>query len=96
MVIRILSYLVFWYADYVSRILMTLFFIGPLHLNHFCAAQTESKPLTIGKTEVFHSRVLQEDRIINIYFREKYTTNDTIKYPVIYVLDGGVGEDQHT
>ena len=75
----------------MAKILKTLFIAGSLIANNFCVAQFESKPLTIGKAEVFHSGVLQEDRIINVYLPEDYA--DTIEYPVIYVLDGGMEED---
>ncbi len=77
----------------MTRIFKTIFLSSALFTSNFCVAQTESKPLTIGKSDLFHSRVLQEDRTINIYLPEGYKANDTIKYPVIYVLDGGMEED---
>src|SRR5690606_30733680 len=52
-----------------------------------------SKPLTVGKSDVLHSKILKEDRIINIYLPENYHESDTVKYPVIYILDGGIEED---
>ncbi len=71
----------------------TLFFLITLFINGLCFAQTENNVLSIGKSDLFHSEVLKEDRIINIYFPEDYKLNDTIAYPVIYVLDGGMEED---
>lgn len=62
-------------------------------ISAFCAAQENSKPLTVGKSDVLHSKILKEDRIINIYLPENYHESDTIKYPVIYILDGGIEED---
>lgn len=56
-------------------------------------AQTESNPLTIGVSEQFHSTILNETRTINIYLPEDYNVNDTTKYPVIYIPDGGIEED---
>lgn len=56
-------------------------------------AQTESKPLVIGITEQFHSSILNESRTLNIYLPENYNVNDTVKYPVIYIPDGGINED---
>lgn len=54
-------------------------------------AQTDS--LTIGVSEKFFSTILNEKRTINIYLPENYNQNDTVKYPVIYILDGGIKED---
>lgn len=52
-----------------------------------------SKPLTIGVTETFPSKILGENRTINIYLPEDYLETDTIHYPVIYIPDGGIEED---
>ena len=71
----------------IILILITLFTSG------FCAAQEKSKPLTIGKNDLLSSKILKEDRILNIYLPENYNTNDTVKYRVIYILDGGIEED---
>lgn len=53
----------------------------------------KSNPLTIGNIDQFYSKVLGENRILNIYFPEGYKENDSILYPVIYVLDGSIDED---
>ena len=47
----------------------------------------------IGSADVFHSKILNEDRVVNVYLPEGYRQNDGIEYPVIYVLDGGMEED---
>ncbi|MBX7109906.1 MAG: alpha/beta hydrolase [Chitinophagales bacterium] len=52
-----------------------------------------SKPLVIGTTEEIFSRELSENRIVNIYLPEGYNEKDSIRYPVIYALDGGIDED---
>ena len=52
-----------------------------------------SKPFVIGITEEIRSSQLSENRILNIYLPEGYSKNDTIKYPVIYLLDGSADED---
>lgn len=49
--------------------------------------------MVIGKSEQLHSNIMKEDRIINVYLPEDYKPADTTKYPVIYVLDGGMEED---
>ena len=56
-------------------------------------AQANSKPVAIGVAEEFYSKVLNETRTINIYLPEGYNQNDTLKYPVIYIPDGGEDED---
>jgi predicted alpha/beta superfamily hydrolase len=53
----------------------------------------EDKPITIGITHQIQSAEIGETRKINIYLPEDYNKNDTVTYPVIYVLDGGVEED---
>lgn len=51
------------------------------------------QPLTIGKTTQIKSAKLNETRTINIYLPRDYKENDTTRYPVIYVIDGGIQED---
>jgi len=57
------------------------------------AAQADTKPIAIGISEAFQSKVLNETRTINIYLPEGYNQSDTLKYPVIYIPDGGEDED---
>jgi len=47
----------------------------------------------LGVIEELQSTILSEKRILNIYLPEGYKQNDTLKYPVIYLLDGGADED---
>lgn len=51
------------------------------------------KPIVIGQTEEIQSRELNEKRTINIYLPEGYNPGDTVMYPVIYIIDGGMEED---
>jgi len=50
-----------------------------------------AKPLVIGETRIIKSAILDEDRTINIYQPQGFSSDST--YPVIYVLDGGTDED---
>src|SRR6476469_9652323 len=50
-------------------------------------------PFVLGSIEEIKSEVLSEKRILNIYFPEGYNPKDTIKYPVVYLLDGSADED---
>lgn len=56
-------------------------------------SQELQKPFTIGETLTIHSKILSQDRILNIYLPEGYEKNDSISYPVIYLLDGSKNED---
>lgn len=52
-----------------------------------------SKPFVLGVIKEIQSKVLGEKRILNIYLPEGYQENDSISYPVIYLLDGSANED---
>src|ERR1700756_3825236 len=58
----------------------------------FCQADS-SKPFVLGTIEQIKSVQLGETRILHIYLPEGYNKNDTVKYPVIYLLDGSADED---
>lgn len=51
------------------------------------------KPFVLGLIDEIASEQLAEKRTLNIYLPEGYNKNDTIKYPVIYLLDGSADED---
>ncbi|WP_445710137.1 alpha/beta hydrolase [Flavobacterium sp.] len=55
--------------------------------------QNTKKPFTIGETVSLTSEILAQERLINIYLPEGYEKNDSIPYPVIYLLDGSSNED---
>ena len=52
-----------------------------------------TKPFVLGVIDEIQSEQLREKRILNIYLPEGYNKNDTIKYPVTYLLDGSADED---
>lgn len=49
------------------------------------------KPLTIGEIRTIKSKILNEDRILNIYLPQNF--DKTKSYPIIYLLDGSMNED---
>jgi len=51
------------------------------------------KPFVLGVIDEIFSKELGEKRVLNIYLPEGYTNSDTIKYPVVYLLDGSADED---
>lgn len=52
-----------------------------------------TKPFVLGVIEEMQSKELAEKRTLNIYLPEGYNPSDSIKYPVIYLLDGSADED---
>jgi len=72
----------------MKKIIFLLFcsftFIG------FCFAQEQ---LVLGKTYKIQSKILKEDRKLNIYTPDGYHPDSSKTYPVIYLLDGSANED---
>lgn len=57
------------------------------------AAQIVPAPLVIGDTFTIDSEVLGETRRVNVYAPAVYAASDTLRLPVLYMPDGGIGED---
>ncbi|MBS1689025.1 MAG: alpha/beta hydrolase [Bacteroidetes bacterium] len=57
------------------------------------AQAVKHTPITLGITDELTSSHLSEKRKLNIYLPEGYDASDTTRYPVIYLLDGGLDED---
>jgi len=53
----------------------------------------KKSPLTIGEKVKIQSKILNEQRILNIYLPNGYSQDSLKKYPVIYLLDGSIDED---
>ncbi|MFY9311249.1 MAG: alpha/beta hydrolase-fold protein [Bacteroidia bacterium] len=51
------------------------------------------KPFVLGVIDEVYSKQLSEKRELNIYLPEGYNPKDSLKYPVIYLLDGSANED---
>jgi predicted alpha/beta superfamily hydrolase len=56
-------------------------------------AQTAPTPLAIGQTFTLPSVALHETRRINVYVPPGYADSAAVRLPVLYMPDGGVGED---
>ena len=52
-----------------------------------------AKPFVLGVIDEIQSKEMGEKRIINIYLPAGYNAADSIKYPVIYLIDGSADED---
>ena len=75
------------FLTFISIILCNLIF-----------AQNENKQnkvtqLSIGEKIEFQSKILKENRILNIYLPNGYSKDSLKEYPVIYLLDGSIDED---
>ncbi|HEX7871241.1 MAG TPA: alpha/beta hydrolase-fold protein [Chryseobacterium sp.] len=55
------------------------------------AQTTNVKPLTIGEIRTIKSKILNEERTLNIYLPQNF--DKTKSYPIIYLLDGSMNED---
>lgn len=56
-------------------------------------ATETAKPFVLGVIDEIQSKELGEKRVVNIYLPAGYDPKDSIKYPVIYLLDGSADED---
>lgn len=56
-------------------------------------AAVHATPLAIGETFTITSRVLGETRRINVYLPPGYAQSPDTRLPVLYMPDGGIGED---
>lgn len=73
---------------------ITVFVLALLFCANVAFAQTKNpQPFVLGVIDEIQSELLAEKRVLNIYLPEGYTKNDTLKYPVIYLLDGSADED---
>lgn len=50
-------------------------------------------PLVIGDTFTIESKVMAEERRINVYLPAPYADSAEVRMPVLYMPDGGLGED---
>lgn len=57
----------------------------------FFAQTGNVKPLTIGEIRTLKSKILNEERTLNIYLPQNFDKSKS--YPVIYLLDGSMNED---
>lgn len=80
------------------RKLFVLCFISALAVLAHGQARTSSDekavlPLVIGETFTINSKILNETRRINVYVPPVYTESADVRLPVLYMPDGGIGED---
>jgi len=78
---------------FITVLLLTLYSTFVVGQTVATKKQEVSKPFVLGEIIELQSKVLSEKRTLNIYLPEGYNPNDTIKYPIIYLLDGSADED---
>jgi predicted alpha/beta superfamily hydrolase len=62
-------------------------------LNAPASEVERAAPLVIGETFTIDSKILKETRRINVYALPGYAESPTARLPVLYMPDGGIGED---
>lgn len=77
----------------VIALILTLCSAFAVGQNVATKKQEISKPFVLGEIIELKSKVLSEQRILNVYLPDGYNPNDSIKYPVTYLLDGSADED---
>lgn len=75
---------------------ITILFLA-LFIFHVSLAQQKSNkkktPFVIGEVDTIYSKVLKQKRVINVHLPLSYNPDSATTYPVIYLLDGSIGED---
>jgi predicted alpha/beta superfamily hydrolase len=77
----------------LAIIFLTCYAISTFSQSAKINQQESSKPFVLGEVRELQSTALGEKRVLNIYLPEGYNANDSLKYPVIYLLDGSADED---
>ncbi len=78
----------------VCLALLTLAWLSPPALaQQFPSPANPATPLVIGETFTLESVALGETRRINVYAPAGYAGSPDVRLPVLYMPDGGIGED---
>ena len=57
------------------------------------AVPATPQPIVLGTSQQVHSAALGEDRTINVVLPASYAKEPAKRYPVLYLIDGGVDQD---
>src|SRR4051812_3886710 len=81
----------------MKRSSVVLFFLLLFGSSHGQKSQSDStqraRPFVLGQIEELYSPILNEKRTLNVYLPAGYDARDSVRYPVVYLLDGGADED---
>lgn len=75
----------------VSAIILVLTLSGAPQT--VAAQQASGQPLQLGQQYSVHSQTLAEQRLLNVWLPASYSAQMDHRYPVLYLLDGGMDED---
>lgn len=75
----------------VSILIFVQVSVGQKRVNS--AEDKSPKIFPLGVVDEIRSQILGEQRVLNIYLPEGYSDKDTVRYPVVYLLDGSADED---
>lgn len=53
---------------------------------------SSAQPIVIGQTHIIQSRILGQDREVNVYLPPEYADKSK-RFPVLYIIDGGLDQD---
>ena len=57
------------------------------------ASPPASKPIILGQSYHWRSAAMDDERIVNVVLPDDYAAKPDARYPVLYVIDGGVDQD---
>nr|WP_180165657.1 alpha/beta hydrolase-fold protein [Stenotrophomonas sp. SbOxS2]NYT98426.1 alpha/beta hydrolase [Stenotrophomonas sp. SbOxS2] len=77
----------------VLSLLLSAISAAPLMAAESAAEPAVASPLAIGETFTIESKALGETRRINVYRPKPWGLDSKTPLPVIYMPDGGIGED---
>jgi predicted alpha/beta superfamily hydrolase len=83
----------FYTADMLSVVLALVLATFASSSERLQDPPPRSEPLVIGETFSIHSSTLKEVRRINVYVPPGYAESPEMRLPVLYMPDGGLGED---
>lgn len=75
------------------KFILTCWLVLCLNYVGFTQDSTSVSSFVLGEVHQIESKILGEERLVNIYLPEGYSKEDKEKYPVIYLLDGSKDED---
>src|SRR5262245_20267050 len=84
---------IFVLMKFCSFFLLFFFSLVFVNAREKTPVKSVTRPITIGQMAELNSKILGEKRTLNIYLPDGYQEQDSQKYPVIYLLDGGLSED---
>lgn len=75
--------------------LLALFLAVPAAAQLPLPQPPDASPIFIGATVTINSEVLEQPRTINVYVPPNYDAEDEPRFPVLYLIDGGIEQDFH-